>query len=198
MDNVPTSSSLIERLKLRNDEQAWEEFCTIYQPFLLGWVKRTGVPANDADDIVQTTLLSVYNAIPGLEYERGYRGGFRGYLRTAVHSKVADYWRKARRSPPHLRLLDEIDAVQADQQAVIWDHEYMHYFLEQCLQEVRPHIADDTWEIFTSYVLKQVSAEELAQWHGTTLQAIYSRVHRVVDKLREHIGRIDPDLWPDL
>lgn len=193
-----TSSSLIQRLKSREDEDAWEEFCALYQPLLEQYVRRTGVPAADVADVVQNLLLSVYSALPQFEYQRGYKGGFRGYLFQCIRSKVMDYWRSRKRRAPHVSLIEECDPSEADPQTDMWDRQYTEYFLQKSFEAVRPSIPDETWELFLASLKGDPDfTEDWSRRLGISSQAVHSRVFRVVEKLREHVRRIDPELWPE-
>jgi len=196
-DDPETSSTLLHRLKSCADEDAWEEFTRLYGPLLQRWVRHSGIPASDVQDLVQVTTLAVFRALPKLDYRRGYKGGFRGYLLQCVRSKVADYWRAKKRRPIHTRLWDNTESSENDPQAEVWDREYTEYFLQQTFDAVRPKVPTETWRLFLLYVKKEKTTEELAGEFGISTQAVHLRVWRVIEKLREHIQRIDPDLWPE-
>ena len=55
-----TPVSLLERLRLPDQPDAWPRFVGIYTPLLYFWARRLGLQNTDADDLVQdvfTTLI---------------------------------------------------------------------------------------------------------------------------------------------
>ena len=58
---------------------------------------RAGVPASDADDLVQEVLLVVFREVGG--FERRGQGAFRAWLRTILANRVRDYFRGQKHRP---------------------------------------------------------------------------------------------------
>src|SRR5437763_634975 len=93
-----SSVSLLERLRSRPDAAGWERLVELYRPLLLGWLKRYGVQAQDAEDLSQEVLAAVVRELPGFEYDR-QRGSFRGWLRAILVNRLRGFWRKRQHQP---------------------------------------------------------------------------------------------------
>jgi RNA polymerase sigma-70 factor (ECF subfamily) len=68
-----TSVSLLERLRSRPDNAAWQRLVELYTPLLHGWLRRHGLRSSDVDDLVQDALAVVVRELP--RFEHGQRTG---------------------------------------------------------------------------------------------------------------------------
>src|SRR4051812_17750364 len=87
-----TSASLLERLRLPNEQEAWSRFVNLYSPLFFLWARHLGLQDSDAADLVQDVLTTLVQKLPCFEYDHGK--GFRGYLRTIVLNKWRDRQRQ--------------------------------------------------------------------------------------------------------
>ena len=86
-----TSSSLLERLRHPNADEAWDRFVRLYTPLLFHWARGVGLPRQDAADLVQDVLLLLVRKMPDFRYDRSR--SFRAWLRTVTLNK----WREQQR-----------------------------------------------------------------------------------------------------
>lgn len=192
---IETSPTLLARVKDRTDHSAWSRFDGLYRPLVARWVRASGVPRGDVEDLAQDILIAVVKAIGnGFEYDRE-KGKFRQYLSRSVRTKVIDYWRSRRRHPPHVALMGNEDPAD-DPNEKLWDDQYREHCLQQCLEQVRAEVDPVSWDIFLAYRVDKESAKKVASRLGMTEQAVASRAFRVIEKLRDAARGIDPDLWP--
>jgi RNA polymerase sigma-70 factor (ECF subfamily) len=59
-----TSTSLLDRLRLQPDQQAWQRLVELYTPLIRGWLRRHALLDQDADDVVQEVLSVVVRRLP--------------------------------------------------------------------------------------------------------------------------------------
>ena len=59
-----TSASLLERLRRPEEADAWPRFVRLYTPLLFYWARRTGMPHDDAADLVQEVLTILVQKLP--------------------------------------------------------------------------------------------------------------------------------------
>ena len=78
-DLLITRVSLIGKAKDQSDDRAWAEFMAYYRKYIYNIVRRMGLNHHDADEVVQLTLLKIWNAIPSFEYAPS-KGRFRGWI----------------------------------------------------------------------------------------------------------------------
>ena len=89
---IHTSTSLLVRLQSGAEAEAWSRFVSLYTPLLFYWVRRQGVPAADAADLVQDVFTVLVTKLPAFHYDRQRR--FSDWLRTVTANKCRDYFRR--------------------------------------------------------------------------------------------------------
>src|ERR1043165_3969943 len=87
-----TSASLLERLRHRDQEQAWARFVELYSPLLLYWARRAGVQQQDAADLVQDVFTTLLQKLPEFTYDCNQN--FRGWLRTIAMNRWRNLMRR--------------------------------------------------------------------------------------------------------
>ena len=93
---IPTTrDSLLNRLKDEMAEFAWEDFCLAYRPLLTTWAKKANVPGTDAEELLAEIYAHLVPRLRKFTYSPDQR--FRGWLKKAVHSAIADYREKKSR-----------------------------------------------------------------------------------------------------
>src|SRR4051812_20079887 len=56
---IPTRATLLHRLKNWEDNSSWHEFFNIYWRLIYGIARKAGLREEEAQDVVQETLISV-------------------------------------------------------------------------------------------------------------------------------------------
>ena len=190
-----TSPTLLVKVRDATDHTAWSRFDALYRPLITSWVRASGVPRSDVDDLVQDVLAAVQRALcQNFEYDPA-RGKFRQYLSRAVRSKVADCWQRRKRQPVHIEYVGEGPACD-DPNDEVEERHYREYLLRQIMEQVRGEVEEENWQIFIAYRVEKQSAKSVAQRYGITDQAVANRAFRVIEKARELARSIDRDLWP--
>lgn len=100
IDKYATSASLIDRVK-SNNEDAWRELATLYQPLLEHWINEYSrqkhlIQLCDAQDIIQEVWINVRNSFPNFMLVPG-RKSFRPWIRSILSRRIADFVRKKKR-----------------------------------------------------------------------------------------------------
>ena len=68
-DSIATRASLLDRLKDREDQPSWQEFFDCYWELIFRVAKKGGLTDAEAQDVVQETVISVSNKLPGFVYD---------------------------------------------------------------------------------------------------------------------------------
>ena len=79
-EGTRTSASLIERIRLSDDESdAWREFVDRYGPKIYRWCLHWNLQPADAEDITQIVLLKLAQKMRTFAYDskRSFRAGSR-------------------------------------------------------------------------------------------------------------------------
>src|SRR5262245_13659719 len=87
-DTLKTRSTLLSKVR-RGDEGGWSRFYELYQEFISSAARGAGLSPEEAEDVVQETMIKVRDYISHFVPDQG-RARFRTWLRTIVHSRIAD------------------------------------------------------------------------------------------------------------
>jgi RNA polymerase sigma-70 factor (ECF subfamily) len=187
-----TSTGLLLRVRDPADNSAWTRLVSIYTPLLTAWVRRAGVPQQDADDLVQEVLLAVAREMPTFQYDRT-KGSFRGWLRTVLVHRVL-HQRRARHATPPAEPLDAdvLDALAdpASEMSRAWDEEHDRYVLARLLEAVRPAFGDEVWQAFARVVLDGERPAAVAADLGLSVDSVYQAKSRVLASLRRQAASL--------
>ena len=64
----PTSISLLDLLRNKENQGSWETMVELYQPLIKKWLTRFGAPANDLEDLAQSVLIVVSNKLESFKH----------------------------------------------------------------------------------------------------------------------------------
>jgi RNA polymerase sigma factor (sigma-70 family) len=109
-DDGSTRASLLSRLRDPGDQAAWQEFAERYSDLILGYCRRRGLQATDAEDVRQLVLMSLSRSLGsgGFRYSPE-RGRFRDYLGCTVRHAIQRFNERHARGAAWLSLDDELD-----------------------------------------------------------------------------------------
>src|SRR5262249_20429597 len=149
MNPVPTSVSLLDRLKLaRPDASDWGRLQGIYLPLIRRWLARVPGLGDEAGDLAQDVFLVVVRELP--RFERRREGSFRAWVRKVTVNKARSHWRRRRRQPtvgldPVDGFLDRLADPDGDL-AREWDLDHDRHVFRKLLAIVEPDFKPATWE----------------------------------------------------
>ncbi len=189
-----TSASLLDRLRVSPDADAWARLVAIYTPLIRAWLSRLGLSGADADDVTQNVLMVLVRRLG--EFERQPRAGaFRRWLRTITVNCLRDFWRAERNRPrggaTAQELLEQLEGPESGL-SLQWDREHDQHVTRQLLEMIRPRFEAGTWEAFRRTALAGETPAEVAASLGVTVNAVFIARSRVLARLREEgAGMID-------
>lgn len=185
---METSASLLQRLRSSPHDADWGQLVDLYTPLIRVWMRRYSSSQQDADDVLQEVLSVVIRKLPAFERQR--TGSFRSWLRTITVNCLRDSWRANRFRPSAAggsdfrQLLDQMEDPQS-QLSQQWNQEHDQYVLRTLLDQVRPSLADDTWQAFKRVSVDGETAATVAQELGMTVNSVYIAKSRVMGKIRQ-------------
>jgi RNA polymerase sigma-70 factor (ECF subfamily) len=191
-----TPVSLLDRLRLRPDDDSWKRLVDLYTPLLHGWLRRHALQPSDVDDLVQEILTAVVRDLPQF-WHNERPGAFRRWLRTILVHRLRVFWH-ARRTRPLAagdgdlgKLLDQLEDPDSGLSG-LWDREHDWHVLHRLLEMIRPDFAPTTWQAFRRTVLDGSTADSVAAEVGLSVNAVCVAKSRVLQRLRhEARGLID-------
>ncbi len=89
---LPTRSSLLNRLRDWEDQASWREFFNTYWKFIYSVAIRSGLSDQEAEDVVQETVLSIARRC-----RTGYdpaKSSFKGWLMHVTRLRIMDQLRR--------------------------------------------------------------------------------------------------------
>jgi len=89
---IPTRLSLLVRLKDWEDHAGWKEFFDTYWRLIYGVALKAGLPAAEAEEVVQETVVAVAKQMPTFRYDAA--GSFKAWLLQITRWRIVDQFRK--------------------------------------------------------------------------------------------------------
>jgi RNA polymerase sigma factor (sigma-70 family) len=97
-DTLLTSPTLLARLRVMDDSEAWREFLVRYERMIKGMARARGLSPEDSDDIAQEVFRRVAESIHTFEHQN-QQGAFRSWLSQLAKWRVGDLQRQLRKIP---------------------------------------------------------------------------------------------------
>jgi RNA polymerase sigma-70 factor (ECF subfamily) len=183
-----THASLLERLRLPEEQAAWERFVQLYTPLLHRMAQRLDVPEADEADLLQDVFAVLVRELPEFKYDPRLR--FRGWLWTVLANK----WREQRRRRSVSTGADAAslaDIAVDDPRNAAEEAADRACVMQRALELLRPQFQANTWEAFQACTAGR-PAPEVAKQLGLSLAAVYAAKSRVLQRLRQELeGLLD-------
>lgn len=187
-----TRASIFLKLKAGatlDRELGWNEFADKYSRIIAGFARNAGLPAQEADDVLQDVLMGFFRVSDRFEYDPK-KGRFRGYLKRVTLNAIRARHRKKR---PTTGFDDTVDPPVESDLDVAWDRQWTEQLLQRAMGEARNEVEERTWQSFELYGVRGVPAEEVAKETGMTPAAIRHAKMRLTRRVREIVERIRDD-----
>jgi RNA polymerase sigma-70 factor, ECF subfamily len=184
------SSTLLERIKAHRPE-AWVRLAELYGPVVYRWCRQTGVPRDDAPDLVQEVFAAVTLHIGDFRRDRP-GDSFAAWLRTITNNKIRDYYRARRGRPLAMGGTDAqerfLEVPELPELTESTDpRELRGLVLPIGLELVRAEFEERTWEAFRRAAIERQPPARIATEMGMTIQAVYQAKSRVLRRLRRDL-----------
>jgi RNA polymerase sigma-70 factor (ECF subfamily) len=184
---LTTSRTLLDRLKDRQDAQAWQLWLTVYEPWLRDWLARNQLQPADVDDLLQDILVVVSQKLSAFAHN-GQPGAFRTWLRRILVHEVRYFFRGRQRQPSAPQdWLDRLEDPGSDLSRQ-WNQEHDQQLVRRLLAAIQADFEPQTWEAFRLLVLEDRPTPEVAQRMGMNVNAVYVAKSRVLKRLRQELG----------
>lgn len=188
MVSESTRSSLLDRLRDVDDEEAWREFDRKYRELIVRYCHRRGLQHWDAEDVRQVVLLSLSKALRSFRYDPG-AGRFRGYLGRVVQNAINRQLSRPSASPRVLdaEVLAAIATPTGGENDQVWQEEWYDHHLRMAMRTIRDNTSERDVHIFDR-LLTGETVRSVAQDLRMGEQAVYKVKQRVRDQLKALIA----------
>ena len=199
MNAATTDPDLIERIKDWREDEGWRQFYARYAPSIEAHARRSGLSAEESQDVVQTTMLKVATYIPRFEYDQTVCK-FRTWLNQIVNQRIIAIWQDRRKSRLPEQVQTELTLLLSGDEASPADaaahSELQHQMLQVCLARVKASANPKHWQIFETNVLAQVPTSEVASRFETTAANVWVIRHRFVRRLKKEWAALLDEPFP--
>src|SRR5436189_5133649 len=96
-DSLKARRTLLSKVR-RGDEEGWTDFYEFYEDFIYSAARGAGLSHEESKDVVQEAMITVRNYISNFVPDES-RARFRTWLGRIVQSRIADQYRRKKRSP---------------------------------------------------------------------------------------------------
>lgn len=197
---VPTRRSLIERLRDLDDQPSWREFFDTYWKLIYGAAVKAGLSDQEAEDVVQETVIGVARKMPDFHYDPTVCS-FKGWLMHVTRCRIVDRFR--RRRPPNvplnipagpdttadtaLNLADPAASVLEE----VWNDEWQKNIVDVAMERVRRQAKPEHYQIFHLHAVKGLGVRDVAKLTGASLPKVYVTYHRVAKQVKQEVRRLE-------
>lgn len=197
-----TNLELLASLRC-NSSESWPIFVRKYTRLLRRWCVRWNASPEDTEDLVQETLLELYQKIN--DYQKYPNATFRAWLRKVAYFQYLRILRKKSRHVSNNLDREDYEPDQVEEKAgqfesalvcesflslidVIADQE----LVQIACRRVAGRISSDNWKIFCSKELENISSKTVAEEFGITTNSVDVITFRVRKMIRAELEILDP------
>ena len=195
-DQWLTKQTLIMRAQNQDDNHAWNDFVSYYQPFIMVILNYSGIKKSDQDDLCQDILIKLWKNLQKFSYDPE-RGKFRSWLKTIIRNSSIDFYRKKKKIQDlEARSLDNsLDSVETssdiseEELDKIIDKEWRTHVTKLAMERVEKAFSGNAVEVF-KMALDEVPTKEISSRLEIAESSVHKLRKRVEEKLVLEIRRI--------
>jgi RNA polymerase sigma-70 factor (ECF subfamily) len=188
MTDWQTRQSLIDRARDPSDQEAWQEFCDFYQPFIRFILNLNKAPSEHFDDVEQKVLIKLWKKLPEFQHNKDL-GKFRTWMSKVIKNTLIDELRlqkNRQRGKEELKLEQQHRDTFNDDFDERIEEEWKIFLTKKALDKVKLRFTGKAMQVF-ELSMKENSPEEIATKLDLKKNTIYRLKKRVQLALREEI-----------
>lgn len=197
---IPTRRSLLSRLKNLDDQESWKDFFDTYARLIYGVAIKTGLSDDEAQEVVQETIIAVSKNIRNFEYDRK-KGTFKSWLLHTARWRIADQLRRrrpgaarllrGRDQPTRTATIERIPDPAGPALESIWEEEWEKQILDAAMKRVKRQIKAKQYQIFDLYAIKQWPVQKVVRTMGISISQVYLAKYRVTRLIKREIKALE-------
>lgn len=198
MPKPPTTSMrLLRDIASDRDSLRWNDFVARYRPMMISFVEqRFPNLADEADDLVQETLVALMERLPDYRYDPEELGSFHNYLTGILRNRACRAIRRRTRHARDVEAAAESLALSggAERPAEFpreddgWRDAVCDIALRQLLSD--PSIQERTKEVFRRTVVAGESPAAVAEAFGMERNAVDQIKNRLLRRMRQTVAAL--------
>ncbi|MDF1744900.1 MAG: sigma-70 family RNA polymerase sigma factor [Gimesia sp.] len=189
-----THITLLDRVRVPTDSEAWQEFVKIYGPLIYNFCRKFRLNDCDSEDVCQDVFRQISTSLRSFEYNQK-RGRFRAWLWTVTYHEICQFFKKNKRFQNQSGAdgLREFIYEQPGEIDAIWTDEFCSHIYKTALDNIRPGIDEKTWKAFELTWVEDSSPQDAANELNREITWIYKAKFHVQRKLKDEIQRLSFD-----
>ena len=197
---IPTRATLIQRLKNWQDQSSWQDFFDTYWKLIYGVATKGGLTDEEAQDVVQETMISVAKHMPTFEYDPSI-GSFKTWLLNMTRWRITDQLRKrgpfaaspaaSEDTTTGTRAVEKVVDPASQNLDALWDAEWEKNLLDAAMAKVKRRLDPQKYQVFDLYVNKRWTPEKVAATLGISVDQVYLAKHRTTEMIKEEVKRLE-------
>ncbi|MBF0197255.1 MAG: sigma-70 family RNA polymerase sigma factor [Planctomycetes bacterium] len=197
-DQWSTRVTLLEKIKNRHDEDAWEDFVHYYEQFIYNMLRHMRHSDSDAEELCQVILVKLWKCLPDFNYDRS-TAKFRTWLCRVITNEVRDQVRRNATATKHRNAVieegkhNESLLFTESEVEKIAEEEWKKYVSNLAWKTVSTQISKKYADIFMLYMDGKTS-EEIASHLDVKYNTVNTAKKRVKDRMIEEINRLTSTL----
>jgi RNA polymerase sigma-70 factor (ECF subfamily) len=197
-DSLPTRQSLLSRLRDIGDDASWRTFFDTYWRLIYNVARKTGLSDEDAQEVVQDTVISVAKKMPEFRYDPA-KGSFKRWLLIITQRRIHDRLRRHYQSLPmaNITSAENLPAMALGPDAAMdaaWEEEWQRNVFQAALARVRQRVNPKHFQVFDYCVLQNMPASEVARRLGLTAAQVYLNKHRMVLAVKRAVKELEAEM----
>ena len=197
-DLAPTRHSLLSRIKDWEDQASWREFFDTYWRLIYATATRAGLSHEEAQEVVQETVLAVARNIGELKTSRRH-GSFKAWLLHTTRWRITDQFRKRPRTQPIAKAgedsrtstVERLEDPASNPLDRAWEEEWEKNLLETALDRVRSRVKPELFQIFHLLAAKGWPVRKVASRLRVNLAQVYYAQYKVGALVKREVRRLE-------
>jgi RNA polymerase sigma-70 factor (ECF subfamily) len=196
---IPTRNSLLDRLKDWGDDASWRDFFNTYWRLVYGVAIKAGLNDQEAQEVVQETVITVARRIPEFKYDPN-TCSFKTWLLNLTRWRITDQFRKRRpgqgdapapRDTERTGTIERLPDPAGAEFNAVWDHEWKLHLFDTAAAQVKREVSPEQYQIFDLCVFKQWPVRKIASELGVNVAQVYLAKHRVASMIKKEVKRLE-------
>ncbi len=184
---VPTRESLLSRLQQTSEGESWREFFNTYWRLIYHNAIKAGLSDEDAQDVVQETMISLTKKIAEFRYNPA-RCSFKTWLMNLTRWKITDRLRERQKLAKDQDWFREQIERQIEKN---WEDDWRVNLTEEALRRVQERAKPRMVQAFITHVIQGKSAVETGRLLLMSVPAVYLACYRVRKLVKNEALKID-------
>lgn len=202
MAGPETRPSLMLRLRDPQDQLAWSEFVSIYEPLVMRLMRQRGLQESDARDVTQQVALAVMQAVERWQPD-GQAASFRRWLFAIARKSALKFMERGNRRIGSARqgvggtdMLKLLHSLPEPEHRTVaeFDDEYRTQIFQWAAERAHGEFRDSTWQAFWRTCVLQQKIGDVAEELGLSAGSVYVARSRVIARLRQLVEEFEANV----